>query len=567
MQAIILAGGMGTRLRPLTYTVPKPMLPIAGRPALARLADMLASAGISEVFVTTNYLAETISDGIKRCELPIPVHCIREEEPLGTAGCVKNAIHLLNDEFLVIQGDAVADVDFAKFMRRHRERNADVTITTIRVKDPRDFGIVETAEDGRILRFQEKPRLEEAFSDQANAGFYLLRKSVFDEVPAGESHDFSKQLFPCLMEKDKRLFAWEIGGYWVDIGRPQSYLEGNRHAITGRADVADDVTVPPSVTLLPPFVIGKGTRLGEGCIIGPGAIVGERCTIGEKARIAGGVLFDSVSVGASARLDECIVAARSRIGERASIGALAVIGEGCDIGSRAEVAPHSRVGPIVPVAAGTVVEGVVTPSAQRIDGLQRVTMQTPATQELPSEQRLIYSVLVEYGEMTVYELARATGLGLDMICAALGALETNGIVLSTLDVPKRYALTREVSLTSKRILFVDDLADVREIYRLAFSMHGHGMYAADNGQEALEALRAEKFDAIILDLPLSDMDCIEIIRELRALENGQTVPIVLFTSPIGNDVEAAALGAGADGVLIKPLLPQELLGHISALMK
>jgi NDP-sugar pyrophosphorylase family protein/CheY-like chemotaxis protein len=558
---------MGTRLRPLTYTVPKPMLPIAGRPALARLADTLAAAGICELFITTNYLAESIAEGLKQCELPIPVHCIREDEPLGTAGCVKNAIHLLEDEFLVIQGDAVADVDFDKLMRRHRERDADVTITTIRVQDPRDFGIVETDETGRILRFQEKPRLEEAFSDQANAGFYLLRKSVFDDVPTGEPHDFSKQLFPLLMEQDKRLYAWEIGGYWVDIGRPQSYLEGNRHAITGRAEVAPGVHVPDSATLLPPFVIGKGTRLGEGCIIGPGAVIGERCTIGEKARIAGGVLFNSVHVGPRARLDECVVASRSRIGERASIGALSVIGEGCDIGSGAEVAPHSRIGPIVPVAAGTVVEGVVMPSAQRIDGLQRVAILTPATQDLPREQRLIFSVLVEFGEMTAYELVRATGLELEPVCEALEALEAQGLVLSTLDMPKRYALTREVSQSSKRILFVDDLADVREIFRLAFSMHGHGVRAVGSGREAIEAVREEKYDAVILDLQMPDMDGIETIRVIRTLENGRAVPIVLFTAHNEREVEAAALEAGADGVLIKPLLPQELLGHVSALMK
>ena len=304
MQAIILAGGMGTRLRPLTYTVPKPMLPIAGKPAIARIAQELAECGFEEVFVTTNYLAEVIEDGLREYSrhggLPIPVHCIRGETPLGTAGCVRNALDLLKDEFLVIQGDAVADVDYERLLQFHRNREADVTITTIRVRDPRDFGILQTEEDGRILRFQEKPRLEEAFSDQANAGFYLMKKSAFSDVPQGEPFDFSKQLFPRLMEQGKRFYAFEIGGYWVDIGRPQSYIEGNRHAITGRAEVADDVVVPESVTLLPPFVIGSGSKLGEGCIIGPGAIIGSRCTIGDRARMAGGVLFDGVTVGARA---------------------------------------------------------------------------------------------------------------------------------------------------------------------------------------------------------------------------------------------------------------------------
>jgi NDP-sugar pyrophosphorylase family protein/CheY-like chemotaxis protein len=571
MQAIILAGGMGTRLRPLTYTVPKPMLPIAGKPALARIAQELADCGFSEVFITTNYLAEVIEDGLReysqKGNLPIPVHCIREETPLGTAGCVRNALDRLEDEFLVIQGDAVADVDFERLLRFHHERDADITITTIRVRDPRDFGILETEDDGRILRFQEKPRLEEAFSDQANAGFYMMKKSVFNGVPLGEPYDFSKQLFPRLMEQGKRFYAFEIGSYWVDIGRPQSYIEGNRHAIAGRAEVAADVVVPESVTLLPPFVIGAGTKLGEGCIIGPGAIIGARCVIGDRARMAGGVLFDGVTVGARARLDECIVATRSRIGEGAIIGALAVIGEGCDIGPLAEVAPHSRVGPIVPVAAGTVVEGVLMPSEQRIDGMQRFTFDTPATENLPRDQRLVFALLVEFGEMTAYELVRATSLGLDPVCDALDALEARGLVLSTLDVPKRYALTREISQPSRRILFADDLSDTREIFRLAFSLQGHDVRLAENGQQAIDAVREEKFDAIVLDLQMPGTSGLEALQQIRMLPNGADVPTVIFTAQDEHSAEVLACAAGADEVLFKPILPQELMARLAALMK
>lgn len=590
MQAIILAGGMGTRLRPLTYTIPKPMLPIGGKPAIARLADALADAGFDEIFITTNYLADVIERGLREysahSNLPIPVHCLREEQPLGTAGCIKNALHLLRDEFLVIQGDAVAEVDYAKLLNFHREREADVTITTIRVRDPREFGIVETDESGRITRFQEKPRIEDAFSNQANAGFYLLKKELFDNVPQGEPYDFSKQLFPALMAQDKKFFAWELSGYWVDIGRPQSYLEGNRYAIAGRAEIADDVIVPVSVTLLPPFVIGAGTQLADGCIIGPGAIIGARCKIGDKARIAGGVLFDDVEVGDGARLDECVIASGSRIGDKADIGALAMVGEDCEIGARAEIAPHSRVGPNVPVAAGTVVEGVLAPAPQRSDGWRRDLM--PAPEELPREQKLIFSLLAEFGEMTAYELVRATGLSHAAAGDTLDALVAAGWVLSTQDVPRRYALTREMPLAraaerapksnssaengesiphaQQRILFADDLSDTRDLFRLALESKGLGVRLADSGATALEAVRDEVFDAIILDMIMPEMDGLEALQKIRALPNGAGVPILIFTAQHDNEIEKHAKEAGANGVLFKPILPQELFERLKELM-
>jgi CheY-like chemotaxis protein len=209
----------------------------------------------------------------------------------------------------------------------------------------------------------------------------------------------------------------------------------------------------------------------------------------------------------------------------------------------------------------------VTPSAQKLTGFQRIAVQTPATEDLPREQRLVFSLLVEFGEMTAYELVRATGLTLEPVCDALDALEELGLVLSTLDVPRRYALTREISLPSKRILFVDDLADTREIFRLAFTMQGHDVRAVGSGSEALEAVREEKYDAAILDLQMPEMNGLETIRKIRALDNGRSLPLVIFTGQRDADIELNARQAGADGVLFKPLLPQELMAHVTSLIK
>lgn len=441
MQAIILAGGMGTRLRPLTYTTPKPMLPVAGRPALAHTVEALAQAGCSEVIITTNYLADVVSDGLKAQNFGIPVRCINESKPLGTAGCVKNAIDELDEEFIVIQGDAVSDMRYHEFIDFHHDHNADVSISVMRVQDTREFGIVEIDAEQRILRFQEKPRPEEAFSNLANSGFYMIKRRVFDDVPKDEPYDFSRQLFPKLMSAGARFFAWEFRGYWVDIGRVQNYLEGNLHLIKGRAEVGAGAYIPESATLVPPFVIGADSRIGPGCVIGPGAIIGAGCMIGAGTKISGSVLYRDVWVGQGAQLNDCVIASHCRLGDGVTVEPMSVIGEDCEIGAGAQVCAHSRVGPVTPVAPGTVVDGVVSPRLDKLENLQRTMAHAPTYRDLPHEQLIVCSLLAVSGEMTARSMATAASIPFSRVHAVLAPLEEQGVILSTLDVPKRYALT------------------------------------------------------------------------------------------------------------------------------
>ncbi len=443
MQAIILAGGLGTRLRPLTYTVPKPMLPVANRPALVHTVEALAEAGFSEVIITTNFLAETIQAALREMKLPLPVRCVKEDVPLGTAGCVKNVIDDLDETFLIIQGDAVADIDYRAFVAFHEEKKADVSISTIRVRDTREFGIVQTDDDGRIERFQEKPRPEEAFSDKANAGFYVIKRAVFDDVPVGEAYDFSLQLFPTLMSRGARFFAWEMNGYWIDIGRVTNYLEGNHHRIQGRADIAPGVVIPESATLLPPFIIGVGAQIGEHAMIGPTAILAANCRVGDNARVSGSVLYRDVSVGEGARLNDCVVASNCTIGKNSVIEPMAVVGEGCDLGDNVQVRAHSKVGPVMPVASGTIVDGVLSPRMEKIENLQQVMSRAPRFKDLSPDQLRICALLAEFGELTARALADASKIPFSRVHSTLYSLETENILLSTPDMPKRYALTRE----------------------------------------------------------------------------------------------------------------------------
>ena len=443
MQAIILAGGMGTRLRPLTYTVPKPMLPVGNQPALARTIKALAQTDCDKVIVTTNYLAELVDDGLRALDVPFPIECIKEDQPLGTAGCVKNVIDQLGDEFIVIQGDAVADVNYAELIEFHRAHNADVTIAVMRVQDTREFGIVGIDEERRIMRFQEKPRPEEAFSDLANAGFYVVKKSVFDSVPAGEPHDFSRQLFPRLMEDGARFFAYPLTGFWVDIGRIQHYLEGNLHCIRDRAETAPTASVATSARLVPPFLIGDGAIIGEDCLIGPNVVIGRDSIVGAGTQISGSVLYDNVTIGGGAQLTGCVVASHSQLGDRVTVEAMVAIGEGCVIGEGAQVAAYSRVGPRMPIAAGTLVEGAVSPRFDQVERLKRAVDNVAHYRLLSQEQRWVCALLGEYGEMTARALAELGTIPYSRIHSTLHSLEAQGMLLATPDVPKRYALTRE----------------------------------------------------------------------------------------------------------------------------
>ena len=566
MQAIILAGGMGTRLRPLTYTLPKPMLPIAGRPALAHIVDALAKAGCDEVIITTNYLSELIDERLAELNLPIPVKCVKEDKPLGTAGCIRNIMDMLQDEFIVVQGDAVADMDYGAFLAAHRAKNADVTIATMKVADTREFGICQLDDEGRITRFQEKPRPEEAFSNLANSGFYILNKENFADIPQGATYDFARQLFPKLMAEGKQFYAWDMSGFWIDIGRVGNYIEGNMHMIAGCADVAPDVHIPDDTMLLPPYVIGPGSKISGGCTLGPGVIIGANCYVGEGTHISKSVVYDQVTLGAKSRLTECVVAAKSRLGKETTIEALSVVGEGCDIGAGVQVGAHSRVGPITPVAAGTLVEGVVEPRLKKLAGLQRVVTMGPIMESLMPDERAVYALLAEYGEMSARDIAEVDSLSLLRVVTVLHSLEKKELVLSTRDHPRRYALTHEEQFIPRRILIVDSSASAREVTRLIFASQGHSIRTASDGIEAVEAVRDERFDAVIMSAEMPGLTGWDATRLIRGMNYGRNVPVILFSSQPQSETAPRMTEVGATGVMDKSLDADAMLPSVMQLI-
>lgn len=567
MQAIILAGGMGTRLRPLTYTLPKPMLPVAGRPALAHLVESLAEAGCREVIVTTNYLAEVVENRLSGLSLPIPVQCVKEHKPLGTAGCVRNLYDRLEERFLIIQGDAVADIDYAAFWQSHLDGEADVSIAVMRVQDTREFGVCDVDATGRIRRFQEKPRPEEAFSDLASSGIYVLEKSTFERVPADVPFDFARQLFPSLMEHGARFRAWHMNGFWLDIGRNETYIQGNLKLIEGKSHISPDAHVSPDATLLPPYSIGANTKIGAGARIGPGAVIGARCVIGKNASVQTSVIHDDVSIGAKSRLEGCVVATRARLGRETTIDPGAVVGESCDLGVGTIVSTGTRLGPHTPLAAGTFLEGVLEPRPQKLNALVRVLEAGAQLQSLLPDEREAYAVLAEGGEHSARQIAESSALPLYRVMAALHSLERADLLSVGAAHPPLYSLPRAQGSLPRRLLVVNPTEVGRETLRATFAADGHSVRTASDGIEAVEAVRDERFDAILMNADLPSLSGWDATRLIRGMANGRTVAIIMFSERDLSEEQKRAHEVGATGVFAQTALPELVLPQILELLE
>jgi mannose-1-phosphate guanylyltransferase len=320
VKALILTGGFGTRLRPLTHTRPKHLLPIANRPHVEHVFDLLVRQGISDVVLLTSYLAQAFAPAIERGgQMGLRVEVTHEKEPLGTAGAIKNAQSLVSEEaLLVFNGDILTDIDLSKVVEWHRSRAAEASILLTPVEDPSAFGVVSTEPDGRVLGFIEKPPVGTAPTNLINAGVYVFEPSILDRIPAGEVWSAEHQLFPQLVEEGAALYALGGDAYWMDIGTPRKFLEANLDALAGRF-VTDAVAEP-----------GAGAVVaGEGVEIHPDAVVTDAClgagagiaeatiersvllpgaTVGEGALVRGAVLGEGVVVEAGAEAVDVTVA-------------------------------------------------------------------------------------------------------------------------------------------------------------------------------------------------------------------------------------------------------------------
>src|SRR6476661_4202690 len=359
MKAVILAGGEGTRLRPLTSNQPKPMLPIANVPMMEHIVRLLAQHGFDDIVVTVAFLANHIrnyfGDG---SDFGVRMQYATEESPLGPAGSVRNAMDALDETFLVVAGDALTDIDLGAVMKAHRAADAFASIALKRVENPVEFGIVITRDDGSIERFLEKPTWGEVFSDTINTGIYVLEPSIFDYIPQGEVVDFSGDVFPQVLDDGGLLHGHVADGYWEDVGTTEAYLRAHADVLDGRVQVD-----------IPGFRIGEGVWLGEGAEVDPGARVDGPVVIGDNCRVEAGahlcqyavlgtdvvvkadafversVCHDHVYIGRNTRLRGCTIGRSTDLRSHARIEEGVVVGDECFVGEHAVINPGVKVYP------------------------------------------------------------------------------------------------------------------------------------------------------------------------------------------------------------------------------
>lgn len=320
-QAVILVGGEGTRLRPLSYHMPKPMMPVLNRPFLEHTLAYLKNYGVSDVILTLSYLPEAIQgylgDG---SNLGIRLSYAVEDSPLGTAGAVKNTEPQLADTFAVLNGDIFTDLDLADLVTFHRHKGAQATIALTYVDNPSAFGVVETESDGRVQRFIEKPSPDQITSHWINAGIYILEPEVLRHIPKNSHYMFERGLFPRLLELDEPIYGYPFSGYWLDMGTPDKYLRLNCDLLRAEAtsyltpkinrddiSCAADAVIHPSAKISGPTIISSQCRIDQGVRIKGPVVMGEGCQISQGASLESTVLWPGVSVEAGASLKQCVI--------------------------------------------------------------------------------------------------------------------------------------------------------------------------------------------------------------------------------------------------------------------
>ncbi|CAA9421917.1 MAG: N-acetylglucosamine-1-phosphate uridyltransferase / Phosphoglucosamine mutase [uncultured Rubrobacteraceae bacterium] len=368
MKAVIMAGGQGTRLRPLTSNQPKPMIPIVNTPCMEHIVRLLEDHGFTEIVVTLQFMPEEIQDYFgDGSDWGVSINYSIEDVPAGTAGSVKLAEeqHLEGERVLVISGDALTDCDLSRVLEFHEENGAEATMVLKSVENPLDFGIVITEEDGRISRFLEKPAWGQVFSDTVNTGIYVLEPTALAQIPSEGEYDFSKELFPKLLEAGRPLYGYVTEDYWEDIGNLEQYMRAQRDVLDGKmrgvrppgTRLRENVYVGQRAQvddedLEGPVVIGENVRVDEGARISPYSVIADNVVVGAGASVERSVIAEGSYVGEGAELVDALVGRSSYIQERARIQERSALGDDVIVGEGATVAPDVKIFPHKTVESG-----------------------------------------------------------------------------------------------------------------------------------------------------------------------------------------------------------------------
>jgi mannose-1-phosphate guanylyltransferase/phosphomannomutase len=370
MKAVVMAGGEGSRLRPLTSRRPKPLAPVLNKPVMEHIVDLLRLHGVTEIVGTLHYLADEIEsyfgDG---SAFGVSMKYVVEDTPLGTAGAVKLAEDMLSDgPFLIVSGDALTDLDLTAFAAEHARSEAQATIALQRVNNPLEFGVVITDENRRINRFLEKPSWGEIFSDTINTGIYVLDPSIFAYMERGKNYDFSRDIFPRMLFEGKIVQGYISGDYWTDIGNLQQYQQANYDALSGKVRVQNPGTqtspgvwagegcrIDPGAHILGPVVLGKNVTIEAGATVGPETIIGNAGIVAKHAKLHRAIAWEDCYFGEFSSLTECTLADRNIVKDHVSIGEGSVVGSNCTLGSGAVIRPNIKLWPEKSVSSGSIV--------------------------------------------------------------------------------------------------------------------------------------------------------------------------------------------------------------------
>src|SRR5450755_1143629 len=452
-----MAGGEGTRLRPMTANQPKPLLPVANKPIMEHVLRLLRRHGFNETVVTVQFLASMVRNYFGDGEdFAMSLQYATEEMPLGTAGSVKNAEDALRDgPFLLISGDALTDMDLTELVRYHKDNGALVTVGLTRVPDPLEFGIVIADDDGRIQRFLEKPTWGQVFSDTVNTGIYVMEPEVLSEFAVGESADWSGDIFPQLLERGAPLYGWIADGFWEDVGTHESYLKAQADVLSGRVQadidgfemspgvwVAEGAEVDPEAVLTGPLCIGDYAKIEAGAQLREFTVVGSNVVVKEGAFLHRAVVHNNVYVGIGVTLRGCVIGKNTDVMASARIEEGAVVGDECVIEPEAYISAGVKVYPFKTIEAGAVVNtsviwearGQRTLFGQRgVSGLINVEV----TPELAVRLASAYATTLQKGSTvtTSRDVSRAARTLKRAMQGALNASAINVMDLEALPLP------------------------------------------------------------------------------------------------------------------------------------
>jgi mannose-1-phosphate guanylyltransferase len=368
-----MCGGEGTRLRPLTFARPKPSIPILNKPSVVHLIEHLSKEGFNDIVITLGYMAEKIEEQLGDGGIfGVHIDYVYEKDKLGTAGGVKNAEKYLSDgPFIVLGGDHVLNLNLREMYRFHEMTDSLVTIGLLSIDDPREFGIADMDVNNRIRRFHEKPGPGEIFSNLASTGIYVCDPEIFDWIPEGEQYDFAKDLFPDILEKNRKINGILARGRWTDVGSPKAYREAQRWMleslpgttieghfktmdarIKGPVSMGHNVTIGSNSAVVGPIVIGENTTIGDNVLVGPYTAIGSNCTVSNDTRILSSYLFNDVFIGRNSNVSGSIIDNGTTVGDNCSLENGTVIGPEVKIENDVTVHSDVKIWPKISISTG-----------------------------------------------------------------------------------------------------------------------------------------------------------------------------------------------------------------------